>query len=365
MPNKKRSLARALALAIPLVLAGPAVVQAAGHVSAKASHAHSAPPAAPTDAPQQAQSAPRDAQQQGQQQAEQQAQALDAQQDQPVLKPGDKGEAVTRAQILLDRDWFAPGEIDGIFGDNMREAVLAFQRSHGLAANGQVDAGTWQALAQGQQAPFTTYALQQEDVGPFQQIPEQPQQQAQLKRLGYQSTLEELGEKFHSAPHLLVALNKGRPARVGEVIVVPAVGNSGPPQGVTSLHIDKKERMMYLVGKDGGILGAFPVSIGDSQDPLPDTTLKITSHVRNPDFRYDASLLRDYSGPDVRVPPGPNNPVGVMWMELSKPHWGIHGNPEPSQMRRVSSNGCVRLTNWDALRVASVVKIGTPVEVSS
>jgi lipoprotein-anchoring transpeptidase ErfK/SrfK len=123
--------------------------------------------------------------------------------------------------------------------------------------------------------------------------------------------------------------------------------------------------MLYLLGQDNRILGAFPVSIGDNKDPLPDTTLKITSHVRNPDFRYEAGLLRDYDGPDVRVPPGPNNPVGVMWMELSKPHWGIHGNPEPSQMRRVTSNGCVRLTNWDALRVASVVKIGTPVEVSS
>jgi len=337
-----------LALALPLSLsAAPGFAAAA---QKHASHAHAAPAIVPA-------SLPAD--------AAQEVQQLNADTATPELAQGDQGPAVIRAQVLLDRAWFAPGQIDGHFGDNMKQALLAFQGAHGLATSGKMDAATWQALAQGQAPVFATYALQASDTGPFEKVPKDPQEQAQMKVLGYESPLEELGEKFHSAPQLLAALNKGRPTQAGQQIVVPDVGRTSTPQGVTALRVDKSDKMLYLLAQDGSIKGAFPVSIGDNQDPLPDATLKITSQVKNPDFRYNADLLRGYDGPPVRVPPGPNNPVGVMWMELSKPHWGIHGNPEPSQMRRVTTNGCVRLTNWDALRVASVVKIGTPVEVQS
>jgi len=120
------------------------------------------------------------------------------------------------------------------------------------------------------------------------------------------------------------------------------------------------------MGDGNRVLGAFPISIGSSQDPLPLGMLKITSEVKNPDFSYDPSLLRNpKTDQKVKLPPGPNSPVGLMWMGLTKEHWGIHGTAEPSQMAKVETNGCVRLTNWDVVRLANVVGIGMPVEVQS
>ena len=124
------------------------------------------------------------------------------------------------------------------------------------------------------------------------------------------------------------------------------------------------DRMLYVMGAGNQVLGAFPISIGSSQDPLPEGTLQITSEVKNPDFSYNPSLLRNAkTDQKVKLPPGPNSPVGVMWMGLTKEHWGIHGTAEPSQMARVETNGCVRLTNWDVVRLSAVIEKGMTVEV--
>jgi lipoprotein-anchoring transpeptidase ErfK/SrfK len=278
------------------------------------------------------------------------------------VRLGAAGSAVVRLQILLDRAHFSPGEIDGRFGDNLRIALQGYQAIHQLPT-GVVDADTWQSLNTDNAPALVPYTTTEADVaGPFQQIPEDMMQQAALKSLGYQSPEEELGERLHCNPKLLSALNPGKDlGTAGQEILVPNVqhGRMGPAARVV---VSKTNGTVTALAADGAVLAQYPATTGSEHDPLPIGEWKIESVIQNPVFYYNPNLFWNAKPDDAKakIAPGPNNPVGVVWIGISKEHYGIHGTPEPSKIGHAESHGCIRLTNWDAEELSQMVKPAIP-----
>jgi lipoprotein-anchoring transpeptidase ErfK/SrfK len=283
--------------------------------------------------------------------------------EQPEIKHGDKGSAVLRAQILLARAHFSCGELDGAFGDNLGKTVSAFQQARELPSSGAVDAATWSALNSDQAPALTTYTItDQDEQGPFTPIPADMSEQAKLPALGYASPAEELGERFHVSPAVLKALNPGADlAKAGQPLTVPNVITM-PPGPAARVEVSKSEGSVRAYGADGKLLAFYVATIGSEHDPLPVGDWKIRGVAHNPAFHYNPNLFWDAKATDEKatIKPGPNNPVGVVWIDLSKEHYGIHGTPEPSRIGHTTSHGCIRLTNWDAAELASMVKPGVP-----
>jgi len=270
-------------------------------------------------------------------------------------------------QVLLDRAGFSPGILDGKAGLNTSKALAAFQEAHDLPVTARLDPETWQNLhAAGNGPALAEYAITQEDAdGPFTpRIPEDMVEKSKLPALGYTSVLELLSEKFHATPDFLKKLNPRARFAAGETIRVPNVRAQAPAAEAGEVRVVvSKGNSSLTVERGGDVLFFAPVTSGSEHDPLPIGDWKVQGVAKNPSFNYNPDLFWD-ADPEhskAKIPAGPNNPVGVVWIDISKQHYGIHGTPEPRTIGRTESHGCVRLTNWDALTVASLVKPGTPV----
>ena len=278
-------------------------------------------------------------------------------------------------QVLLDRQGFSPGQIDGKPGPNFSHALAALQAARGLSASGTPDCPTWKTLTRdAADSPITTYTLNADDLtGPFEtQIPPHLDQQAALPALGYQSALEELAERFHASPSLLQHLNPGLALEAGKTLRVPAVTPFNPgvkpavdPAAADSvITVSRSDSSLRVTRADGTILFYAPVTTGSVHDPLPTGDYKVLGLRWRPSFHYNPDLFWDAQDGDEKatIKPGPNNPVGIVWIALNLEHYGLHGTPEPGRVGHAESHGCVRLTNWDAARVAALVKPGTLVQ---
>lgn len=283
--------------------------------------------------------------------------------------------AVVKAQVLLDRASFSPGEIDGKLGENAEKALKAFSDSKGLAASKQLlNSDVWGALLATSSEPVVVdYKITEKDVkGPFlKKLPAKMDDMKELKSLDYTSPREAIAEKFHMSEGLLEALNPGKKFdEAGQTVavanVLPKETNARPRQikpKVTRVEVDKEAQTVKVLGNAGGLIAFFPASVGSDEKPTPSGVLKVTSIDARPNYRYNP----DYKFKSVKskeafiIKPGPNNPAGSHWIGLSSESYGIHGTPNPSKVSKSDSHGCVRLTNWDVDRLATLVKKGTEV----
>jgi lipoprotein-anchoring transpeptidase ErfK/SrfK len=346
--------------------------------------------------------------------------------------PDSQPRPIMQAQVVLDRQGFGPGVIDGKMGISTENALRGFQEAHGLQVTGKLDPATQQALGQWSNIAATRVVKIPDDWGTrqYQKVPKEPEDQAKLQELGYESLDERLAERFHTTAEVLDQLNpNGQPAgantpalaeggehtaqgnaqaaasaspsptptasasrdpsqsafHAGQLVRVPNIGGDridptkvedktwqatlaslgvGTDQPhVSKIVVDKSGGWLKGYDQAGKLVAMFTVTTGSQHDPLPLGNWGITTISRNPHFNYNPDLFWDADADDTkqRLPPGPNGPVGVVWIDLTKEHYGIHGTPEPQTIGRTQSHGCVRLTNWDAARLTQMVDTSTKV----
>ena len=321
------------------------------------------------------------------------AQAPTAPTAKPFVAPGTPGSAIDgtlfHAQILMSAQGFSPGVIDGKAGESFKLALRSFQESRDLAVTGKLDPTTRSALLTANRPSTVMVKLGTDDLrhNYVMPMPEDPEVQAKLKFMGYRNMIEKLAERYHTTPATIVALNgpdkligEGQTLRLPNVVPVSrdyagTPGNGGSllnllnvdgeqPQG-DYVVVDKSDGVLKVyegkpgAGDEGKLVAAFPVTMGSTTYPLPIGTWKATTYAYLPPFLYQPDLLENAkTDKDITLPPGPNGPVGVAWLDLTKEHYGIHGTNEPQTIGRAASSGCIRMTNWDVVRLSRMVKPG-------
>jgi lipoprotein-anchoring transpeptidase ErfK/SrfK len=337
------------------------------------------------------------------------------------VAPGTKGSPITgelfHAQVLLDAAGFSPGPIDGRKGTSFTQAIKGFQQAKGLQVNGQLDGPTRQALLQNGKLSTAMIKLTADDVsGPFvYPFPKKPEEQAKLQFMGYRNMLEKVAERYHTTPATVVALNgPDKLIGAGQTLRLPNIAPQSHDYGKTDdkqgqmlamlnvdpnepqgdfIVVDKSDGTMKVYKSDaatpqpklsadikndpknpkkasaprtsptvpsGTLVAQFPVTTGSSHDPLPLGIWKVTTYSFLPPFNYQPDLFWDVADDkaEQKLPPGPNGPVGVAWLSLTKEHYGIHGTNEPQTIQHSESHGCLRLTNWDVMRLSRMMKPG-------
>lgn len=274
---------------------------------------------------------------------------------------------IVKAQILLGRRSISPGVIDGLDGENFRKAVAQFRRQEQLGEGDTIDPATWAKLGGDTITDvIVPYEITKADARYrfAKRIPHDYAQQAKMRRLSYTSAKEMFGERFHMSEALLVALNpKVRMTRPGSELQVASTQREVQKGAAVRIEAVKRTGMVIVYGADERILASYPATIGSEDNPSPSGDHTVERVVRNPDYTYDPekNFQQGQNRKKLTLPPGPNGPVGTVWVALSKPTFGIHGTPEPSKVSKTTSHGCIRLTNWDAEELSDMVKPGVPV----
>lgn len=274
--------------------------------------------------------------------------------------------AYARAQVMLNHAHASPGVIDATTGKNFLKAISAYQQMHGMAVTGALDQQTWDHLLKTQpRAAFETYSITAEDLkGPYvKSIPRNYALQAKMGGLHYTRVSEMLGEKFHTDESFLRLINPtAKFNKVGEQIIVPRLRHD-LPSDVKLIVAHKSARQLYLFNQNNQMIGAYPATIGSASTPSPKGTHRIVKVAKNPVYGYSPkNFVQGNNTKPLVLPPGPNGPVGNIWIALSKPTFGIHGTPNPSLISKTASHGCIRLTNWDANALGQKVSDGVVVK---
>ena len=289
------------------------------------------------------------------------------QQQEPIITVTKKPEAeIAALQVFLDREGISPGVIDGHLGENVNKAIAAWQQMTGETLDPNNSEDILQRLTYSDGLPIVDYTITAADAaGPYvASIPEDYAHKAQLPALSYTSTSEKLAEQFHMDENYLKTLNPGVDFSIPGTTI--KVINPGQPKkgAVARIVADKSKEQVLAYGEDGALIAAYPATIGSTDTPSPVGTHTVQRIALDPGYTYNPKINFKQGDNDkvLEIPPGPNGPVGTVWIALSKPSYGIHGTPEPSKIGKTNSHGCIRLTNWDATELAKMVKPGVTVE---
>ena len=285
-----------------------------------------------------------------------------------TAKPVTKADMdIAALQVLLDREGFSPGAINGLMSDYLIRIVELYEQRSGIRQlSGNSEAVGERLFKSGGEA-FFQYTLTAEDIaGPFlADLPKRIQDQRGLGKLDYLSVQEAIAERFHMDEVFLKSLNPE--ADFNKVGTIVKVANVGRPldKWVGHIRADKKLRLVTTYDQKGRILGVYPASIGSAQMPSPKGVFKVRNKAGFPAYTLspENGFERLDDGQQVVIAPGPNNPVGTAWIGLSEKTYGIHGTPEPSHIGLTESHGCIRLTNWDAMELARLVRTGVEVVI--